>query len=64
MSVKFEMMIDSGDAAITENPQAEITRQLRDMITAIECGLSYAVLHDTNGNRIGHCMLTIEETED
>jgi hypothetical protein len=64
MTVAFTLEVESGDAAITDNPQGEIVRILREMITAVECGLSYAVLHDSNGNRIGYCSLDIDEDED
>lgn len=59
--VKFSININSSHAAIVGNPQAEIIRILREMIDAVECGLSEAVLFDSNGKRVGECKLEIEK---
>ena len=64
MTVELSLEIKTDDAAAQDDPQGEIVRCLRGLIDAVECGLSYAVLYDSNGNKIGECTLNITKEEE
>ena len=62
MSARFNLCIESGNAAFAEDPAAEISAILARVATAIDGGSTGGKARDTNGNTVGYWRL--DATED
>lgn len=61
--VEFGLAISGADAALVEDPRAEVLRLLETAAAKIRAGSDCGTLHDYNGRPAGHFSLTIEEPE-
>jgi hypothetical protein len=61
--IRLELKIESGDAAITDDPRGEVTRLLRKAAQDMEAGRSYGGLMDINGNKVGSWELQDVDTD-
>lgn len=60
MYVRCEVEIDSGNAALAEDPEGETARLLRETAERITAGHGSGVLLDSNGNRVGRFYFHVE----
>ncbi len=60
-NVSFKIKIDSGNAALVENPQEEVIRIMEDLIAKMRRGRTCGSCMDVNGNRVGDWDLDVEE---
>jgi hypothetical protein len=49
----FKIRIDSEDAAMQDNPRAEVARMLADVRNKIMRGDDCGIIYDVNGNSVG-----------
>lgn len=63
-NVSFTLEIDSGNAALADNPTAEIARLLRVAAGKVTEGNERGILLDTNGTKVGDFVMEIEEKDD
>lgn len=53
MTVRFNLTIASGNAALVDDPPEEVARILRDVVGRVLAGHTSGVLMDINGNGVG-----------
>jgi len=68
MNVKFELNIESGNAAIAEDPEIAISELLRVVAKktsqyGASLNLGRRVIRDVNGNRVGTFNFVLEEDQ-
>lgn len=63
-NVSFTLEIDSGYAALVDDPTAEIARLLRAVADKVAGGHESGKVSDDNGNTVGTFELEIEEEDD
>jgi hypothetical protein len=69
VNIKFELKINSGNAALAEDPASEVTRIMRDLADKM-CAFPptpgdelFFALRDINGNAVGSAQFSIEEDD-
>ena len=63
-NVQFDLRINSGNAALVDDPNAEIARMLRHIATGLDMGEEPHMIFDLNGNPVGTASLYIEYDDD
>lgn len=63
-NVKFKIEVNSGNAAVVENPNAAVLLALAQVMNGLRDGDSGGALRDDNGNTVGHWSLLLESDED
>lgn len=64
LNVEFRLDINSGNAAVTEDPRSSVAALLRAAAAAVEGGHDAQRLFDLNGNLVGSWFVDIEEEEE
>lgn len=62
-NVYFSIELNSGNAALVDDPQGEVCRILEDIRTKIRQGRTDGPIGDMNGNKVGTWLLDIEKSE-
>lgn len=52
--MRFKINIETDNAALADDGESEIVRILRKIANRIEEGERDGLVHDINGNRVGH----------
>lgn len=60
-NVSFNLNIDTGNQAMTDDPHFEMVRVLEDIQRTLIDGYDQGMVLDTNGNRIGTWKIDLEE---
>ena len=63
-SVKFSLDLESGNAAMVDQPSARVGAVPTDVATKVICGLDHGIIQDANGNTVGEWFLDVTESEE
>jgi hypothetical protein len=59
--VKLNLTIETGNAAVVENPFGEVAALLREVAGDVDDMRTERVIRDANGHRVGTWTLQVEE---
>lgn len=63
--MSFELIIDSmGNDAFREDPRAETMQIIQNVVDQLSAGEQSGVLHDVNGNPVGHWSAEFPDEEE
>ena len=61
--MKLTMTIESGNAAVVEDPEKAIERAMTDVLCRVRWGHKEGIIRDANGNTIGRWRTETEDGE-